>query len=316
MRSEFKKRRLKKLKLKRKQQRKRKIVLQTCFMIGILGATFLIVSKFESKKEQKTTKAIVKDEKENEVESLELDNSGYLTLEKDKNAEDAVVVSENTNALVTGKKSYPVRSDGKKVAYLTFDDGPSKNTSKILKILDRYSIKGTFFVLGNSIEKDKNANILKDIVKQGHAIGNHTYSHNYGYLYPNGIINSENFMKDIEKNNELMKSILGKDFSTRVIRFPGGYWTWEGREVVKEKMLNKGYVNIFWNALNGDAEDVKKDEEELFLRTKETVEGLGEECDSIVLLMHDNYGKESTVNVLPRVIEYLQSKGFEFKSIK
>ena len=145
---------------------------------------------------------------------------------------------------------------------------------------------------------------------------NHTYSHEYNNLYPNGVINVDNFIKDIEKNNELMRSILGKDFFTRVIRFPGGYWSWDGREEIKEVLLDKGYVDIFWNALNKDAEGGMKNAEQLLSEVKNTVEALGWEADSIVLLMHDTYGKEETVKSLPLVIEYFKHKGFEFKTLK
>ena len=89
------------------------------------------------------------------------------------------MVSENTNGLLTGTKNYPVRTDGKKVAYLTFDDGPSTtNTPEILKVLDKYNVKGTFFVLGTSLKDNTKAQeILKTIAGSGHAIANHTYSH-------------------------------------------------------------------------------------------------------------------------------------------
>ncbi|MDK0759866.1 polysaccharide deacetylase family protein [Clostridium perfringens] len=138
----------------------------------------------------------------------------YLPFDKDPNAEDGKVVSEYTNGLLKGTLQYPVRKDGKKIAYLTFDDGPSTtNTPEVLKILDKYNIKGTFFVTGNSISAgDKSKELLKQIVKNGHAIGNHTYSHDYKYLYPNRKMNVNNIMSDINKNENLMKEVLGEDF--------------------------------------------------------------------------------------------------------
>ena len=74
----------------------------------------------------------------------------YLKLENDPNAEDALEVFANTEGLLKGTKKYPVRTDGKKVVYLTFDDGPSTtNTPQVLDLLDKYNIKATFFILGN-----------------------------------------------------------------------------------------------------------------------------------------------------------------------
>ncbi|MDU4326795.1 MAG: polysaccharide deacetylase family protein [Clostridium celatum] len=148
-----------------------------------------------------------------------LDNSNYLELKDDPNADDAAMVAENTKGLLNGTKTYPVRTDGKKIVYLTFDDGPSTtNTPAVLEVLDKYNVKGTFFVLGKSLEGNEEAqNVLKDIAKGGHAIANHTYGHDYSYLYPNRTMNVDNIVSDIERNNNLMKEILGKDFTTRVL---------------------------------------------------------------------------------------------------
>ncbi|MGG7177135.1 polysaccharide deacetylase family protein [Clostridium paraputrificum] len=316
--------RAKKRRERERIRRKKLFILCTSIIVVSIGVTFAVASKFGDKKDKLTVNAGTNDIKENqfeekkEPEKPKIDNSGYLSLEEDPNAEDATLVSENTNGLLTGTKKYPVRTDGKKVVYLTFDDGPSTtNTPEVLKILDKYNVKGTFFVMGTSIDKNDEAKkILKDIAKNGHAIANHTYGHDYNYLYPNRVINTENFMSDIEKNNKSMKNVLGKDFSTRVIRFPGGYWSWNGRTAMKEKMVASGYLNIDWDALNRDAEGPHKNADQLLQETKKTVEALGPNADNIVLLMHDTYGKEETVKALPQIIEYFQGKGFEFKTIK
>ena len=308
--------------IKRKEQQKIIIILLVCILIG--GFTFLVFTFTNNKNIQTNPKVEDKDEKNNKennnssVEKPKLDNSGYLSYEEDPNADDAVMVAENTKGLLNGTKHYPVRSDGKKVVYLTFDDGPSTtNTPKILEILDKYNIKATFFVLGNSIDANEEAKeILKDEVKRGHAIANHTYGHNYSYLYPNKVMNVNNILSDLEKSQNSMKAVLGKDFSTRVIRFPGGYWSWEGRTAMKTALEEKKYYNVDWNALNKDAEGIKKNADQLVKCAKESVEALGPNADSVVLLMHDTYGKEETVKALPQIIEYLQSQGFEFKTIK
>ena len=271
--------------------------------------------------EENKDKVENKKDEENDIDKFEsekLDNSGYLSFEEDPNADDAVMVAENTKGLLNGTKHYPVRTDGKKVVYLTFDDGPSTtNTPQVLDILDRYNVKATFFVLGSSIDKNDQAKeILKEQVKRGHAIANHTYSHDYSYLYPNGVMNVNNIISDLEKSENSMKAVLGNDFSTRVIRLPGGYWSWEGRTAMKEAMEQQGYYNVDWNALNKDAEGKKKNADELVQCVKEGVQSLGPNADSVVLLMHDTYGKEETVKALPLIIEYLQDQGFEFRTIK
>ena len=305
----------------------------------IVVAVTIIGVQFIPKKENSTLKESIASNKENGSldgsnkedelvqndqvvgEELEVDsknNVNYIKLDDDPNADDAAMVSENTKGLLNGTKNYPVRTDGKRVVYLTFDDGPSTtNTPQILDILDQYNVKATFFVLGSSIDKsDEAKEILKEEVKRGHAIANHTYGHDYSYLYPNRTMNVINIVSDLEKSQNSMKAVLGEDFSTRVIRLPGGYWSWEGRTAMKEAMEQNGYYNVDWNALNKDAEGKMKNADELVQCTKESVEALGPNADSVVLLMHDTYGKEETVKALPRIIEYLQSQGFEFRTIK
>ena len=321
----------------RKQKKKKNIIiLITCALIissAVIGTKLVLkqnkgnvqVTTKPNEETNSQDKEVVDNFEDKEVtgnsEELEsniVDNSGYLSFEEDPNADDAAMVAENTKGLLNGTKHYPVRTDGKKVVYLTFDDGPSTtNTPGILDVLDRYNVKATFFILGKSIEGNEEAkNILKETAKRGHAIANHTYSHDYSYLYPNRTMNVDNIVSDIEKNNSIMKEVLGEDFSTRVIRFPGGYWSWEGRTAMKEAMEQNGYYNVDWNALNKDAEGKQKNADELLQSTKETVEALGPEADSVVLLMHDTYGKEETVKALPQIIEYLQEKEFEFRTIK
>lgn len=248
----------------------------------------------------------------------ELGSSYYLQLKDDPNADDALIVSKNMNDLFKGYKQYPVRNDRKKVVYLTFDDGPSTtNTPALLKILDEHNIKATFFITGVSLNaNDKAKELLKEIATNGHAIGNHTYSHNYHYLYPSRTINVDHVIDDLNKNEKLMQSILGKDFFTRIVRLPGGYRTWNGKEALKKKLNELEIQNIDWNALNGDAEGTKKNAQELVMYLKKTVKKLGEDADNIVVLMHDAYGKDETIKALPQIIKYFKDKGFEFKTIK
>ena len=200
-----------------------------------------------------------------------------------------------------------------KVIYLTFDDGPGIYTQSILDVLNEYNVKATFFVTNQFSNYHY---MIKKEYESGHSIAVHTYSHNYSYLYPNRVMNVNNIVSDLQKNENAMKEVLGKDFTTRVIRLPGGYWSWDGRTAMKEAMEQDGYYNVDWNALDKDAEGPKKNADQLVQCTKESVEALGPNADSVVLLMHDTYGKEETVKALPRIIEYLQSQGYEFRTIK
>lgn len=191
---------------------------------------------------------------------------------------------------------------GKKIAYLTFDDGPSnKATPMVLDVLKKYNIKATFFVVGTMVEA--NPEILKRVYDEGHQIGNHTYSHNYRYIYKN----ANNFMDDIYKLEELIKSIVGEQFDSKIIRFPGG--SFEARkEPMKQAVMKAGYRYFDWNALNGDAEGAHFSEKHLINRLKETVMGK----QKAVILMHDIDQKMTTAKSLEKSIEFLLSEGYEF----
>ncbi|MBP8315859.1 polysaccharide deacetylase family protein [Clostridium neonatale] len=233
-------------------------------------------------------------------------------ISKDSHADDVAFLEKYLYQQQMGLM--PDGADGKKVVYLTFDDGPSETvTPKILDILKAENVKATFFVLGNSIDSsEESKNILKREVSEGHSIGNHTYSHNYSYLYPNRIINVENFMDDIEKANKSIKAVLGEDFVVRAIRFPGGYMSWRDKDGINDILKEKGYYHIDWNSLSKDAEGGYKSSEQLLEEVKSSVSGR----EKAVILMHDNYGKEETAKALPEIIDYLKEQGYEFRTIK
>ena len=233
-------------------------------------------------------------------------------ISKDSHADDVAFLEKYLYQQQMGLM--PDGADGKKVVYLTFDDGPSETvTPKILDILKTENVKATFFVLGNSIDSsEESKNILKREVSEGHSIGNHTYSHNYSYLYPNRVINVENFMDDIEKANKSIKAVLGEDFVVRAIRFPGGYMSWKDKDGINDILKEKGYYHIDWNSLSKDAEGGYKSSEQLLEEVKSSVSGR----EKAVILMHDNYGKEETAKALPEIIDYLKEQGYEFRTIK
>lgn len=251
----------------------------------------------------------IEQEKPVNEDSNKMENVEYLTLENDPNADDASAVLPETMY-----KWNFYRSDNRKIAYLTFDDGPSRHsTRKILDILKDNSIKATFFTLGTSIENnDKAAHLLKRMAKEGHSIANHGYSHNYSILYPNRVVDVEAFMGDIEKNNKILKEILGKNFRTRLIRMPGGHASWDGTAELDKVLDSKGIYQMDWNSLNGDAEGKDFPKEYLLDKLKETV---GDK-DVIIILMHDTDSKKGTVEYLQSAIDHLKKEGFEFRTLK
>ena len=190
-------------------------------------------------------------------------NSNLSSLENDPVADDIAFVEKYLNQQMKGQM--PDGADGKKVAYLTFDDGPSETvTPKILDTLKAENVHATFFVVGKAVDESNiTKNLIKREVDEGNAIGNHTYSHNYNYLYPNKTISVDNFMADVNKTNQSLKNILGENFSTRAIRFPGGHMTWKGMDSMDDAMKEKDYHQVDWNALTKDAEGEPKNAEQL-----------------------------------------------------
>lgn len=232
-----------------------------------------------------------------------------ITYEADKYAVDAKDVQAMANDTYKGEGKY---------VFLTFDDGPSNSTEKILNTLKDKEVHGTFFVLGSSIEKDsKRQEYLKEELKSGNAIANHSYSHDFKKLYPGNKLNIDYFMDEFNKTNDIMQSILGGEFDCRVLRMPGGYGT---RKYYKDPSLKEfdntlqenGIINVDWNALDGDAEGKPYSTEEMLNYVKKTSKGK----NHVVILMHDAAGKEKTVEILPQIIDYYKNEGYEFKVIK
>ncbi len=220
---------------------------------------------------------------------------------------DASIISDKLG----GKDS--IQDDEKRV-FLTFDDGTSTTvTPEILKVLDDYQVKATFFITGANVKKggEKAEELIRQEVESGHAIANHSYSHDYNVLYPGRSLNLKKFLKDYEKNEQLLKDIIGEQFSTRVWRCPGGFFSWNNMSILKDYMKENDKYSIDWNSLSRDAEGGKKTASQLVQNVKETANGK----QTIVVLMHDTYGKEETAKALPQIIEYFKANGYQFKTL-
>lgn len=205
---------------------------------------------------------------------------------------------------VVEEDRFPDPIEGK-VAYLTFDDGPSPTiTPQILKVLEEYDIKATFFVVGSMA--DKFPDVLQMVWAGGHLIGNHTYSHVYDYIYRN----TTNFLNDIEKADMTLKRILGEDFGTDIMRFPGGTHGPYKRQFVKAAE-EAGYKWYDWNTVNGDSELKYPSKDYIMGRFLKTYG----KRDVIVVLMHDAEGKQQTVDTLPMIIEHLKLEGYSFDTL-
>lgn len=190
------------------------------------------------------------------------------------------------------------------VAYLTFDDGPDdKNTPAVLDILKQEGILGTFYVVGSQVEQYPD--VLKRIYSEGHAIGNHSYSHKYNELYPT----ASNFLIQLTNTDDLIHEIIG--VRPLIIRAPGGragMWT----DDYPPMMQACGYFEHDWNISCEDAATAVKMTAPDMVAIIEKQLDRGVKNNAAIVLLHCNSGKEETVLALPDIIRVLRERGFTF----
>ncbi len=188
--------------------------------------------------------------------------------------------------------------DGIRRIYLTFDDGPSRETDVILDILKEYDVKATFFVLGK--EDEKSAMAYKRIVAEGHTLGMHSYSHKYREIYAS----TQSFEDDIEKMQKFLYDITG--VTSTIYRFPGGSSNKVSRTGIYDLIgvLEKRNIDYFdWNVSSGDAAGTALGAKQI---VNNVMRGIGDKKDCIVLF-HDSAAKKSTVEALPEIIERIKA---------
>lgn len=221
---------------------------------------------------------------------------------KERQAAEPSVVGPEERASVNGEE---------KIAYMTFDDGPSVNTDKILDILRDYGAKATFFVIGR--ESEDAARLYRRIAAEGHQLGNHTYSHDYKRIYSS----VEAYMKDTEKLNRLLEATAG--VSPRIVRFPAGSnhrlaGARSDRSLMPaiiHKLSEEGYRYYDWNVSSTDAARVVQPKDEIVGAVLES----SREKQRIIVIMHDVNVKTTTVEALPEVLQGLQRRGFRFEAL-
>ena len=193
-------------------------------------------------------------------------------------------------------------AESEQIVYLTFDDGPDdKNTPAILDILKAEQVPATFYVLGEMVEK--NPEVLKRIFEEGHAIGNHSYNHNYKELY----VSPWSYIEQFIKTDEIIMAYTG--VRPLITRAPGGtagifdanYW---------EMLKAMGYVEHDWNIVTQDATPQRPNAS---TQVNNILRQLGQNPPrNVILLMHSNAGKEETVKALPEIIHLFRDWGYQF----
>lgn len=177
-----------------------------------------------------------------------------------------------------------------KEVFLTFDDGPvTEVTPWVLNLLKQYDIKATFFCVGENVKR--NPDLLLRIIDEGHSVGNHTYNHLNAWNTPN-----DEYFKNVAKANVLIKS--------KFFRPPYGKIN-----IAQIKHLRKQYAIVLWSVLSGDF-DKNISPEKCFENSVKNVK------QGSIIVFHDSIKAEKNLKyALPRCIEYILSKGFEFKPL-
>ena len=198
----------------------------------------------------------------------------------------------------------------KKIAYLTFDDGPYYLTEQFLDVLDNYGVKGTFFCLrkdasrGFEDEEEFYDSIYRRIIESGHTLGNHTATHKLG---SEGVYQSvDYFMEDLLNNRRFIFDRYG--YTTTIMRFPGGSGTSSKAPEIMTRLENENYCFVDWNVETGDGMRVLDSYTSAYNVLNNT-----EGKPILVVLMHD-YSK-GTLGALPDIIEGLKEQGYIFLPI-
>lgn len=189
-----------------------------------------------------------------------------------------------------------------KKVYLTFDDGPGSQTGKILDILKKNHVKATFFVTGK--EDPSSKKIYQRIVKEGHTLAMHSYSHIQDVIYDS----KEAFEKDLKQINRCLYEATG--VHTKFYRFPGGSSTQNTSLSIQNfiDVLKKNhYLYLDWNVISPDINNANATKEQVVTGVMQGVDAY----DTAVVLMYDVADKPMTVKALPSIIKQIKAKNYE-----
>ena len=189
-----------------------------------------------------------------------------------------------------------------KKVYLTFDDGPGSQSGKILDILKKNHVKATFFVTGKEDASSKK--IYQRIVKEGHTLAMHSYSHIQDVIYDS----KEAFEKDLKQINRCLYEATG--VHTKFYRFPGGSSTQNTSLPIQNfiDVLNKNhYLYLDWNVISPDINNANATKEQVVTGVMQGVDAY----DTAVVLMYDVADKPMTVKALPSIIKQIKVKNYE-----
>lgn len=201
------------------------------------------------------------------------------------------LISINSHCLENTKSN-------RKTVYITFDDGPNKNTPEILDLLSKYNMKATFFVLEDGITLYPD--IVDSMLKEGHSIGLHGQSHEKTVFYSSG----SSALNEINNTRHTLKELAGYD--TKLVRVPYGSKPHLTKSQY-DSLVDSGYNLWDWSI---DSTDTHKNATVSSI-VSNTLNSL-EKSGNSVILFHD---KQTTVKALSSVLKYLKDNDYEIKAI-
>lgn len=211
-----------------------------------------------------------------------------------------------TNISYASGSNVPTPSENnnpKKTVYLSFDDGPGVHTREVLDILSKEEIPATFFVLGEQAQR--NPELIRAIVEDGHAVGNHTFNHNYKQLYSD----FKEFWKQIKQTEEVIYGITG--LRPNLVRAPGGSYGHFDQSYF-DLLQQGGYTVMDWNVDSGDSKRKGVPASEILRNATKVPAG----TSSVIVLMHDGGAHAETVKALPEIIRYYKEQNYQFDTIQ
>jgi len=193
-----------------------------------------------------------------------------------------------------------------KTVYFTFDDGPSKNTEKLLDMLIEEEVKATFFVCAQAEDKEYSAKLLRRMRDEGHTIALHTYSHKYQDTYTS----LESYLEDLSKIDSFIFEATGQHAG--LLRFPGGSATVNCDKAlmrrIADEVTRRGYIFYDWTVPSGDDTAHPKDVEELV----RCIMGGIKDRQLEIVLCHDNATPTTTPEAVRQCIGLLREQGYAF----
>ncbi len=185
------------------------------------------------------------------------------------------------------------------VVYLTFDDGPNKNTESILDTLAEHDMKATFFLLGTQIEEHRDT--VRRLVGEGHSVGLHAYSHEADSMYDS----PSSLLLEIERAGDALDAVA--QVRSRLFRFPYGSSYSDVSEAMRDEVIAAGYRYWDWTI---DALDYEQESPESLAET--VISGLAKADSTAVVLMHDT---ATTASALDAILDYVEGGNFIVRTI-